>query len=198
MNHFEDFCQKFKPLLNAPHFKNKQFKRWIAFEFIAKELLSKNKPIYMIETGTLNTDNDWLGYGQATLLWDDIVSKTLGKVYSIDIDLDKIKFARSKCKNINFIHCDSIGYLRGVDATDLDFLYLDSYDWDLDKHISSCLHHMTELGAIWDRLPSGCLLAVDDCHSETHGKHVLVHSFFEKLLNLKPIISCHIQIWRKP
>ena|ERR1700744_2879728 len=148
MNNFEDFCHKFKPLLDAQIYKGKQFKRWKGFEFIAKELFSKNKSINIIETGTLNTDNDWLGYGQATLVWDWIISKTTGSVYSVDNDFEKIKFGQARCKKVKFIHCDSIGFLRGADASALDLLYLDAYDWELEKHISSCIHHMTELGAI--------------------------------------------------
>jgi len=198
MNYFEDFCQKFKPLLTANEYKQNQYNRWAAFEFIAKELLEKNKPLTIIETGTLRAENDWLGYGHSTLMWDWIVSKTSGDVYSVDIDHDAIKFARPRCNNIKFIHCDSIGYLRSVEASKLDLLYLDSYNWSPQEHISSCLHHMTELGSIWDRLPSGCLVGVDDCHSETLGKHVLVNLFFEKLIKQKPLVNCHVQIWRKP
>lgn len=198
MNNLEEFYTKFKPLLTAKEYKKNQYSRWDAFEFIAKELLEKNKPLKIIETGTLRAENDWFGYGHSTLIWDWIISKTGGEVFSVDIDPEAIKFARARCKNINFINCDSIGYLRNVDENDLNLLYLDSYNWSKEEHISSCLHHMTELGTIWDRLPSGCLVAVDDCHNEIDGKHVLVNMFFDKLINQKPIVSCHVQVFRKP
>jgi hypothetical protein len=194
----QEFQTTFKPLLTAPSYRPGQFQRYPAFEFIAKELLSKDKPLKIIETGTLRKDDDWLGYGHSALIWEWLLSKKPGKCYSVDIDHTAIKFARTKCKYIDFIHCDSIGFLRGADATDLDLLFLDSYDWGPEKHLSSCLHHMTELGTIWDRLPSGCLVVVDDAHSATEGKHVLVHNFFEKMLGLQPLISCHMEVWRKP
>lgn len=198
MGYFDEFCREFKPLLTTQSYKKNQYNRWAAFEFLAKELLEKNRPLKIIETGTLRAENDWLGYGHSTLLWDWIIKKVGGLVYSVDIDYEAIKFARARCNKIDFIHCDSVGYLRGADANNLDLLYLDSYNWSLEEHISSCLHHITELGAIWDRLPRGCLIAVDDCHTEFLGKHVLVNSFFSQLINQKPIIDCHVQIWRKP
>lgn len=197
MNYFDEFCNEFKPLLTAKSYKQGEFSRWSAFEFIADQLFLKNRPIKIIETGTLRKNDDWLGYGHSTILWDFIVSKTGGIAKSVDIDLDMIRFARSICKNITFIHCDSVGFLRGTDVLDVDLLYLDSYDWSKNDHISSCLHHITELGCVWDRLPKGCLIAVDDCHSRTEGKHVLVHQFFKEILKQEPIINCHVQVWRK-
>lgn len=198
MNLLDEFCQKFKPLLTANEYQKGQFNRWEAFEFIAKELLSKDKEIKIIETGTLRKDNDWLGYGHSTLLWEYILTKKPGRCFSIDIDLEALKFARNRCVKVDFIHCDSVQYLRKTNGDDLDLLFLDSYDWSKNNHLSSCLHHMTELGTIWDRIPSGCLIAVDDAHNETEGKHVLVHNFFEKMFGLKPIVSCHVEVWRKP
>lgn len=157
-----------------------------------------NKPLYIVETGTLNSDNNWLGFGQSTMIWDWLISKTKGIVNSVDIDLNNIKFARSKCNNINFVHCDSVGYLRGLDENNIDLLYLDSYNWSKEDHISSCLHHMTELGAIWDRLPKNCIIAVDDRHNDLDGKHALVELFFTNIIKIQPVIRCHMIIWVKP
>ena len=196
MNYINEFYSKFKPLLTSASYKPGQFHRWPAFEFIAEELFKKNRPLKIIETGCHRGEN-WLGYGHSTVLWDYIISKTGGEVYSCDIDSEAIKFARSKCEKVKFVNCDSIGFLRTCDAENLDFLYLDSYDWSREKHVSSCLHHMGELAAIYDRLPKGCLIAVDDAHSQTEGKHVLVHQFFDKILNQNPIVSCHTIVWRK-
>jgi len=59
----------------------------------------------------------------------------------------------------------------------LDFLYLDSYD--LTETIDSPTHHLAELASVYPRLPSGCLIAVDDCVSEQHGKHRFVRDWLE-------------------
>ena len=202
MNNLQEFQEKFKPLLTAKFYAKNQYSRWEGFEFIAKELFYKNKPLKIIETGTLNSENDWLGYGQSTMIWDWIISRTKGVAYSVDTDLEKIRFGRSKCNqfniNINFIHCDSMGYLRGVDAIGLDLLYLDSFNWSKEEHISSCIHHMGELAAIWDRLPSGCLIAIDDRHSDVEGKHALVDLFFSNIVKIQPLVKCHLIVWKKP
>ncbi len=198
MNHFESFCQQFKPLLTAQVYKTNEFNRWESFEYIVKNLFNRNKELCIVETGTLNSDNDWLGYGQSTLIWDWLISRTKGIVYSVDIDIEKIRYGRARCNNVNFIHCDSFGFLRGFDASKIDLLYLDSFNWSKAEHVSSCLHHIGELAAIYDRLPSGCLIAVDDAHSPTEGKHVLVNYFFKEFFKQPPLVSCHLQVWKKP
>ena len=183
MSHFDEFVKTFKPRLHcALGYKQHQFDRWPAFNFIAKELFSKGSPVNIVETGTLRKDDDWLGYGHSTLLWDWILERTEGKGFSVDIDRQAIDFARSKCKHLTFIHEDSVGFLRGLSkeifAKTIDLLYLDSFDWSKELHLSSCLHHMGELAMIYDQLPSGCLIAVDDAHNENEGKHVIVRNFF--------------------
>lgn len=194
----EEFCHKFKPLLLTQVYKTNQYNRWEGFEFIIKDLLSRNKELSIIETGTLNSENDWLGYGQSTLIWNWLASKRKTNICSVDIDVEKIRFGRARCENVKFIHCDSMGYLRGVDASSLDLLYLDSFNWSKEQHISSCLHHMGELAAIWDRLPRGCMIAVDDRHTDTDGKHALVDLFFTHIIKIQPIVKCHLIVWKKP
>ena len=198
MNYFEEFCQTFKPLLTAKEYKVNQYSRWEGFEIIAKELFNKKRPVNIIETGTLRAENDWLGYGHSTLIWDWIANKIGGIINSVDIDEEAIKLASSKTKHINFVHCDSFIYLRHVNASKLDLLYLDSYNWSRELHISSCLHHMGELAAVYDKLPKGCLIAVDDRHTNELGKHVLVDKFFDSIVKTIPLIKCHMIIWEKP
>jgi len=77
----------------------------------------------------------------------------------------------------------------------LDLLYLDSYD--LVEGIESPTHHLAELTAVYPRLPSGCLIAVDDCVSATHGKHRFVLAWLASL-GVQPILESYVTIWRKP
>lgn len=200
MSLLEKFVAEFKPKLTSESLiAGKQFERWPAFEFIAKELLSRNKSLQIIETGTLNSTSDWLGYGQATLLWNWLAKQTNGLAASVDIDPKKCEFAKFHCPNVHIIHADSISFLRQAKlVAGLDLLYLDAFDWSPELHVSSSLHHMGELAAIYDKLPSGCLICVDDCHSDTQGKHTLVRDFFKNMLGLEPLVKCHIQVWRKP
>lgn len=195
----EYFLAHFKPKLQSDQLTDKQFNRWPAFEFIARELFGKRRQLKIVETGCQRTENDWLGMGHSTELWNWIVAVTGGTATSIDITIENIQFIRNKCPRVKFVHADSIGCLRGMSKLDseLDLLYLDSFDWSPSLHVSSCLHHMGELAAIWDKLPVGCLIAVDDCHTENLGKHVLVRKFFD-MIGVPPLVECHVQVWRKP
>lgn len=203
MNHlFDQFVETFKPFLTktyngAPYVPGDKFSRWEAFEFIAQELLSRNKPLSILETGTLRTTNNWHGYGQSALLWDWLVQQTGGKGWSIDIDARMCMFARNHCKHLKVVCSDSVKFLREF-SEPLDLLYLDSYDWSEEKQISSSLHHIAELASMWDDLPAGCLIAVDDCHNEKQGKHIMVRNFFRDMLGIEPIFNSYLTVWKKP
>lgn len=180
----------------------KQFQRWDSFEYIAKDLFARGRPVNIVETGSLRTEHDWMGHGQSSLLWDFIVEKTKGKGFSVDINHEVVEFARARSKNLSFIHADSVTYLRSLSqdpfAKTIDLLYLDSCDWSKENHIESCLHHMGELAMIYDKLPSGCIIAVDDCHNENQGKHVIVRNFFRDIIKIQPVCLTHVAVWKKP
>lgn len=198
MSLFDEFVAEFKPKLNAPKTRPGQFDRWPAFEYIACHLLQDNMPLHIVETGTLRSTQDWMGYGQATLQFDWMLQKLGGVGISVDIDAQACINARVGLKKMAVYHDDSITFLRGFkDAAEIELLYLDSYNWSPELHLLSCLHHMGELAAIWDRLSPGCLIAVDDCHSETQGKHVMVRDFFRNMLGKEPEVACHTMVWVK-
>lgn len=193
-----EYIAEFAPKLQNDSPSSTSFVRWPGFEFLARSLIALGRPPLIVETGTLRKTDDWLGYGQATMQFDWLAHKIKAKVISVDIDKKTCEFSQRVCKNVNVCNADSILFLRNFqDAEKIDLLYLDSFDWSTDLHVSSSLHHMGELAAIWDRLPKGCLVAVDDCHGETRGKHVMVRDFFKNMLGKEPLIKCHIQVWEK-
>ena len=186
-----EFDSKFKHLFTGG------FPRWEAFRFIAEKLISLNRPLSIIETGSLRTENDWNGNGQSTLIWDWLIEKLGGECHSIDINPEVSEFAKKHTKFAKIINKDSILALRNSTlASVCDLLYLDSYDWSEQSKIESPLHHIGELAATWGRLPSGCIVAVDDCHSENFGKHVMVKAFFE-YVGKAPTHSGYITVWEK-
>ncbi len=63
--------------------------------------------------------------------------------------------------------------------------------------IESPTHHLAELTSIYPRLPSGCIIAVDDCKSETHGKHRFVRDWLLSL-GVRPLLESYVTVWRKP
>ena len=62
------------------------------------------------------------------------------------------------------VYCrDSVEFLWELDERNkIDFLYLDSYDFEPDNPVPSQLHHIKELCAVMKNLKKGTLIAVDD------------------------------------
>lgn len=186
---FEEFENEFRPLLGKTP-------RWKAFEFIAKELLSKERPV-IIETGTLRQPGNWAGDGQSTALWDWIVAKTGGTAISTDINFYNCEVAAKTCPNVRVNCGDSVAFLRGYLPANINLLYLDAFDYAPGAELSSMMHHAAELAAAWDQLPSGCLIAVDDCHSDSNGKHAMVRHILSGI-GVQPEVTGYITVWRRP
>ena len=170
--------------------------RWEAFQLIARELSTLYRPVTIIETGCVRKEGNWMGDGQSTLIWNWIAKKTFGRSFSVDIDPDAVKIAQSLAPHVKVECSDSIKWLQDSwEVKRADLIFLDSYDFD--GSYRSSLHHIGELAVCYERLPSGCMIAVDDCHSGDAGKHVMVAKFFE-MLDIPPIHQGYITIWRKP
>lgn len=190
-NLFKEFVDQFYPFLG-------QTARWKAFHFIAEDLLTRReKPVTIVETGTLRQPGNWAGDGQSTRLWDWIAEKTGGLAISTDIDLDYCRTAARLCPNVRVNQGDSVTFLRGYLPAGIDLLYLDAFDYSEGQEISSMMHHAAELAAVWDQLPSGALISIDDCIGHGSGKHALVAAMF-RFLGIKPEIESYISVWRRP
>lgn len=178
---------------------NKQLgetRRWAAFLYVVTHLGSLRRPVTIVETGCARALNNWAGDGQSTLVWDWLVGELGGTATSFDISSDSVAYARSKVQHANVVQSDSIIGLRCVDASKIDFLYLDSYDWT--GSIDSPAHHLAELASVYPRLPSGCLIAVDDClDGEGGGKHAFVKAFLTSL-GIEPKVIGYVTVWIKP
>jgi len=171
-------------------------RRWGAFRTIIADLIARGRPVNIVETGCAREPNNWGGDGQSTLLWDWLLDKVGGTGLSMDISADNCKAAASQVKHFKVACVDSVVGLRTmVEPETVDFLYLDSYD--LTETIDSPTHHLAELAAVYARLPSGCLIAVDDCVSEQHGKHRFVRDFLARL-GVHPLLRGYVTIWVKP
>jgi trans-aconitate methyltransferase len=180
----------------APHLS--ETVRWRAFLYIVDELLRHGRPVTILETGTTRDPGNWAGDGNATAIWGWLAKRTGGTAYSIDIDPKACEAARGLACGVNVLEGDSLDLMRAITPKHhIDLLYLDSFDWTPSIGARAALHHSAELARVWDALPSGCLVAVDDCHSVVSGKHVLVAAFFD-LLGVKPEVESYVTIWRKP
>lgn len=168
---------EFKPLLGKT-------KRWEGFSLIVEDLLARPKPV-IIETGTLREPGNWAGDGQSTLVWQWVMERKPGLAISVDWDTEASKRASEMCPNVHVVAQDSISFLRGFLPYSIDLLYLDSME--------NPMHQMGELAAIWDRLPSGCLIASDD--SPTKG--VLTAAVL-KGIGVPCLLESYISVWQKP
>ena len=72
------------------------------------------------------------------------------------------------CPRTKIVQQDSVDFLKNLtldlqhDRVQIDFLYLDSYDWSEELQVESATHHLKELEAILPSLKPGCLIGVDD------------------------------------
>lgn len=172
--------------------------RWRGFSLIVDELLKLERGVTIVETGTTRNPGSWAGDGNATAIWGWLATRTGGEAFSVDIDPKACEAARSLVCGAKILEGDSFDLLRALRPLKrVDLLYLDSYDWSPAAAARSALHHVGELACAWDALPPGCLVAVDDCHYPTAGKHVLVARFFE-LLGVTPLLTDYVSVWRKP
>lgn len=185
----KEFDREFRSKLREDH-------RWPAFRTIAYMLLAKQGPVGIAETGCAREADNWSGDGQSTLVWDWILQQRGGFGVSFDINETAVAYAKSKVSKMEVRCVDSIIGLREFQHVELlDLLYLDSYD--LTETIESPTHHLAELTAVYSRLPSGCLIAVDDCVSPTHGKHRFVRDWLASL-GVPEAFDSYVTIWRKP
>lgn len=138
----------------------------------------------IIETGTARMRDNWQGDGQSTLVWDWAAGEIKGsKVLSIDLDPKAVEVAREQTKHVRYVVGDSIQVLSELGSDVLSkvgLLYLDSLDFDWSSGDASARHHLAELATVWERLPSGCMIIVDDRHSPSQGKHTAIATFMSE------------------
>lgn len=139
------------------------------YEYALNKLYSLNKPITVIETGTMwnPLENN---QGAFTLVFADFIKNyTGGKLITIDISDDHM----NNCKNftkeyedvIDYVVSDSVSYLKSLEddfIKNVDLIFFDSYDLNLIDPLPSEIHHFRELLAVYDRISNTVLLAVDD------------------------------------
>ena len=102
--------------------------------------------------------------GASTYVFDDFINFYDGEVISVDINQNNVDHARSMTSDRTTVYCrDSVEFLWELDERNkIDFLYLDSYDFEPDNPVPSQLHHIKELCAVMKNLKKGTLIAVDD------------------------------------
>jgi len=172
---------KHKSLYPLLPFKYDFRKRRVTF-LKSLELLSKIGAKIIIETGTSRHGLDGArSQGAATIVFGKWAQKNNAFLHSVDISQDSVNISQNEvnaqCLNENVkIHLsDSVEFLKNFNEP-VDFLYLDSYDYNDDPEVQlkSQLHHLNEFKAIEDKLHDNSIVLIDDCDLPGGGKGKLV------------------------
>jgi hypothetical protein len=173
MKYSEAFKEKFyQKLLSPSHHLNPRRDRASSLQIVFEQLeKKKDKNFLIVETGCMRADHGQLAFGDdgaSTFIFDDFINHYDGEVLSVDINENNVKHAQGMVSDKTKISCmDSVEFLWNLSSSKkIDFLYLDSYDFDPENPIPSQLHHVKELCSVMKNLKKGTIIAVDD-HANT-------------------------------
>lgn len=155
---------------------------------VALELLDHLQPKILVETGTARCGNknygtvEFIGDGGSTIIFGEWAKKNNSLFYSVDISQSAIDNAGDALGNndhVRLICSDSIQFLANFGQS-IDFLYLDSYDFQAANPLPSQTHHLKEIIAAYPYLKTGTIVMIDDCDLPKGGKGALVIPYLLK------------------
>jgi hypothetical protein len=158
--------------LLKPHselLKNSPGNRYKFYNYITDYLLSLNRPVNVLETGTMFEPHE-IAAGSFTYIMGEMITNTLGgHLTTIDKDLTHLnsckKFTYDFQENISYVCSDSVTYLNSLTPAEIykiDLFYLDSLDIDLMDQGPSENHHLVEVETILPYVNANALICVDD------------------------------------
>jgi len=152
------------------------------------ELLEKTKAKIIIETGTSREGlHGAKSNGAATIVFGKWAKQNDAFLHSVDISEKSVAASQKEVDNQDLnssvkIHLsDSIAFLENY-KEQVDFLYLDSYDYsnDPEVQIKSQMHHLKEFKEIEGQLHEKTIVLIDDCDLPNGGKGKLVVEYMLK------------------
>jgi autotransporter strand-loop-strand O-heptosyltransferase len=162
-----DFDSFIKPYEND--LKRTGESRYNFYRYVIPKLIAKQKPLYVIETGTMWVDlKD--NMGAFTLIFSDLIKNwSGGKLITIDISKEHMDNCKELTKEffdvIEYVNSDSITYLRSLSndkVKKIDLFYFDSFDLNLTDPEPSQQHHLNELLSVHNRVSDNVVISVDD------------------------------------
>jgi predicted O-methyltransferase YrrM len=161
------------------HYAFKLGRRADTFRQVFQRLLEiKPHNITVVETGSLREPGNWAGDGQSTILFDELIKSTGGRVFSVDICSEHTTIARKLVSdNVILVNGNSLNFLNAL-SQPIDLLYLDSFDLSHQDPLPSASHHLFELLAAAKNLHTGSIVCIDDTWwpvaEPPHGKGMIV------------------------
>lgn len=147
------------------------------------QLLDDRKARILVETGTARYGDKNLGEGGSTIIFGDWATQNNALLYTVDISPTAIENAKSAtipfAEHIKYICGDSVNFLKFF-GFPIDFLYLDSYDYDQFNPKPSQKHHLKEITAAYPYLHKNSVVMIDDCALPNGGKGKRVIKFLKE------------------
>jgi len=130
---------------------------YITFKNTFEELEKKENKYYtIVETGCSAHGT------KSTLLFDKFINYYDGELYSVDINLDRVRDTQQLVSGKTQVVCsDSVLFLNNFKKK-IDLAYLDSFDVDWNNQKLSKDHHLEEFKQISDLFKINSLLLIDD------------------------------------
>lgn len=144
----------------------------------ALQLMKERKCATIVETGTSRSGaKNFQGDGGSTIIFGEWAHRHKAQFYSVDINLDSLHRAEKALNKeldertsfVHFINGDSVAFLTDFPYP-IDFLYLDSYDFDESNPLPSQTHHLREIEAAYPHLTERSVVMIDDCALAHGGK----------------------------
>ncbi len=152
------------------------------FTFLRALLYMKERNVQtIVETGTARDGlNGCIGDGCSTCIFSEWAELYGASFYSVDINDSNLREAKKALNSAetvsHLILSDSVEFLQNF-GRPIDFLYLDSYDFEWDNPIPSQQHHLSEIIAAYPWLHENSVVMIDDCDLPHGGKGKLVIEF---------------------
>ena len=163
----------------------KDVKRHETFRMSLQFMEERNTKV-IVETGTMRQGTHALRMG-----WDGGFTLIAGywcalnqaKLYSVDNDPQALLNAKNAVEffanNVEVVENDSVHFLKNFDKK-IDFLYLDSFNFNKNNPEASQQHHLREIEAAYDKLTPNSVVMIDDCDLPEGGSGKLVIDFLLK------------------
>lgn len=142
------------------------------------ELLDRMNARVIVETGTSREGlHGAKSNGAATIVFGKWAKENNAILHSVDISEASVKNAEKEVSRqglgewVEIHRSDSVAFLKEF-SEQVDFLYLDSYDYgpDPEVQLKSQQHHLEEFRAIEKRLHRDSIVLIDDCDLPNGGK----------------------------
>lgn len=152
-----------------------------SFTMAAKWILEHAEDVNLIvETGSYRGNN---GDGQSTLIFALLAKEVGADFISVDLDAGHTQLAKEHLtpemlNRTTLVTDDSVLFLSQLQRR-VDFLYLDSVDFDRGAPITSQSHQIAEFGAVFGKLSEHCGILLDDRILPSGGKTGLSAPFIE-------------------